>query len=150
MANSKIPEDNDFINDRLWDIIFYDKIQYGEKSANMITDYLDFIDKIKNMASNSSDKKIIDKIKEIEEEYVKNSTKRSGEKRRYKDLIKGRFRVYVHRIEKTDDVNSIAGKSFDFSKKTIEELIEMGKKDCEEKVNWKQVEGLAKIRDNLV
>jgi hypothetical protein len=54
-----------------------------------------------------------------------------GRYRKYKDLIKARFRLTkVTRIEPKSYEGSIYGKGADFTSKTIEKLIEKGKQDA--------------------
>ena len=144
LKDSPIPKDNDFIEDRRWDIIFHDKTLYDEKVLNLITDYLDYIHKVKRLIHKKNDTKLLDEIAGLDKEDS-TSLKRSGQKRKYQDILKGRFRVYVHRIEREDDTKSISGKYYDFSKKTIEDLMTIGKKDGEIQVDWDQVEKISEI-----
>ena len=142
LKDKPIPKDNDFIKDRRWDIIFHDKTSYDEKVVNMITDYLDYIHKIKQLIDKRNDTELSSAIKKLDQESI-TSLKRSGKKRKYKDILEGRFRVHVHRIEREDDTKSISGKYYDFSKKTIEDLMIIGKKDGETKVDWDLVEKIS-------
>lgn len=56
------------------------------------------------------------------------SKSRNGGHRAFSDLLEGRFHITkLHRIELApNDANDISGKVFDFSKDTIEYLIEQG------------------------
>ena len=59
------------------------------------------------------------------------SKKRDGKtNRRYQDLIKGRFKVTVRRIDCQNDNSTIFGKHADFSSITLDELIKKGKHDA--------------------
>ena len=51
------------------------------------------------------------------------------EDRKYKELIKGRFKLTVTRIENESYEDSIYGKAGDSTSKTIKELIARGKED---------------------
>lgn len=144
LKDKPIPKDNDFIEDRRWDVIFHDKTLYDEKVIHLITDYLDYINKVKQLIKEKHDTELLDKIKALDKEHT-TSQKRSGQKRNYEDILEGRFRVYVHRIEREDDTKSISGKYYDFSKKTIEDLMIIGKKDADTQVNWDLVEKISKI-----
>lgn len=54
-----------------------------------------------------------------------------GRRRRYKDLLEGRFRLTkVVRVDLKDDENQINDKIFDYSYKTIEELMRTGCRDA--------------------
>ena len=56
---------------------------------------------------------------------------RTGEERKYRDLIAGRFALnQVVRIERTDDPHTISNKWFDFSYSTIYQLIQQGINDA--------------------
>jgi hypothetical protein len=58
------------------------------------------------------------------------SRKRSGKKRYYRDLLKGRLTVTkICHIERKDDPNSIFGKFTDFSAESIDKLIRDGQED---------------------
>jgi NTE family protein len=66
------------------------------------------------------------KLEDIPQTKAK-STKRTGEKRSYQDLIKGRFNLNkVVRIERKEDDNMISSKWQDFSSGTIRQLIDNG------------------------
>ena len=54
---------------------------------------------------------------------------------KYKDLIKGRFKVTVTRIENEGYEDSIYGKGADSTSKTIEALIAKGKEDAQRVLN---------------
>ena len=67
----------------------------------------------------------LEKILEIKAK----TTHRNGEQRKYKDLLKERFDINVTRIDRTDNVNDIANKLFDYSVDTINYLKREGYKD---------------------
>jgi NTE family protein len=134
----------DAVKDRINDIIFSDRnSHYDEKVADLITDYKDLL---------TDYRELINKLKALTKSHFKNKEqsdtsfrsefdnilkaseeKSSGNKledRKYKDLIKGRFRINVTRIENEYYVDSIYGKGADFTSQTIEKLIEKGKEDA--------------------
>ncbi len=54
-----------------------------------------------------------------------------GKTRRYRELLEGRFRLTkVVRIDHKDDGNEVNDKVFDYSYKTIEELLKVGYRDA--------------------
>ncbi len=44
--------DDDFVEDRKWDLIFGDKTDYDEQVANVVTDYVDFTKQLKESSQN--------------------------------------------------------------------------------------------------
>jgi NTE family protein len=128
MKEDPISLDNDFIEDRKDDLIFGDKTDYDEKVANIVTDYVDLTNEIIRFATiNGIAKNQIDRILE---KRAKRSKSRTGKTRRYRDLLAGRFGLTkVVRIQLMDDGNTIANKYYDYSQRTISQLIEQGKYD---------------------
>ena len=54
---------------------------------------------------------------------------------RYDDLVKGRVDVdFVARLERKNDSHTISNKTFDFSKTTIQQLIQDGYKETKEQM----------------
>jgi hypothetical protein len=54
----------------------------------------------------------------------------AGEPREYQDLLRGRFNIDITRIERTDNVNDISNKLFDYSADTITQLRQDGYNDA--------------------
>ena len=108
--------------------------------ADLVTDYTDLIDKLKELAkSHFKNKDERDTIFQNEFENLIKTTEaksRGGtvENRKYKDLLKARFKLTkVTRIEPEESesyTDSISGKVGDFTSKTIKSLIEKGKEDA--------------------
>jgi len=126
------PRDKDLIDDRINDIRFCDRTKYDQKIAEVISDYITLTRNLVELAmkKNATDSE----IKKILGNNAK-SFSRNKLQRKYWDLLQGRFNVVVHRIDRTDDPYTIAGKHADFSEVTIEKLIEAGKKDADD--YWK-------------
>lgn len=130
------PKDADTIQDRELDIRFHDKTKYDKKVAEMITDYLILHGQIKNLAMKYIDPFDKSKVKDFEKDYEKlleddkqtHSSKRSAsEKRKFRDLIEGRFDVTrVVYIDREDDRDTIFGKAADFSRESIMNLEKEG------------------------
>jgi NTE family protein len=120
--------DNDFIEDRRYDLIFGGKTEYDEKVANIVTDYIDLTNElIRFVRVNGLPKHEIDRILS---KSAKKSKPRTGEPRQYADLMDGRFGLTkVFRIQLADDGNTISTKYYDYSAKTLSQLIESGKRD---------------------
>jgi predicted acylesterase/phospholipase RssA len=134
----KVPTDLDGVKDRINDITFMDRnSHYDEMVANLVTDYTDLIDRLKELAKSyfeNIDKRDIIFQNEFESllKIVEGKTSRvAGEDRKYKDLIKGRFRLTkVIRIENESYKDSISGKVGDFTSQSIRNIIEKGKQDA--------------------
>jgi NTE family protein len=134
----KVPTDLDGVKDRINDITFMDRnSHYDETVANLVTDYADLIDRLKEIAKSYFENigtKDITFQNEFESliKIVEGKTSReAGEDRKYKDLLKGRFRLTkVIRIENESYKDSISGKVGDFTSQSIRNLIEKGKQDA--------------------
>jgi NTE family protein len=133
-----VPTDHDAVRDRINDISFSDRnSHYDEMVADLVTDYTDLIDKLKELAkSHFKNKDKSDIIFQYEFENLirtaeAKSTGGTVEHRKYKDLLKGRFNLNkVIRIEHESYTDSISSKGGDFTSKTIKDLIERGKQDA--------------------
>jgi NTE family protein len=134
----KVPTDLDGVKDRINDITFMDRnSRHDEMVANLVTDYTDLIDRLKELAKShfeNKDKKDIIFQNEFESLLKTIDGKTSAgadEGRKYKDLLKGRFRLTkVIRIENEGYEDSISGKVGDFTSQSIRNLIEKGKQDA--------------------
>jgi NTE family protein len=131
------PTNRDESVDRMNDIMSNDKTDYDQTVATFVSDYIDFVKQMRNLAAkainkvpDSNDKNMLqDQLKNIPQTKARR-TKRRGERRSYEDLIKGRFKLNkVVRIERKEDDNTISSKWRDFSSGTIKQLIESG---CDE------------------
>jgi NTE family protein len=128
------PINRDESVDRMNDIMSNDKTDYDETVATLVSDYIDFVKRMRNLAAeainkvpDSNDKNMLqDQLKNIPQTKAR-STKRTGERRSYEGLIKGRFKLNkVVRIERKEDDNTISSKWQDFSSGTITQLIDSG------------------------
>jgi NTE family protein len=122
-----IPLDHDGQEDRKNDIMFHDKSEYDEKVARFTTDYIDLANELIKLARTNGVPE--DKIMKILNKDGQ-SRFRTGERRKYSDLLVGRFGVKkVIRIERADDPTGISEKWGDYSYETICNLFEQGRKD---------------------
>jgi NTE family protein len=126
----KIPYDYDGQVDRRNDILYHDKTEYDQKVALLVSDYIDLAKQIRNIAFNHIDSNKENAFQKDLEKFLGTYSKskfRTGEQRRYVDLLKGRFDVNnVIRIERQDDPHTISNKWADFSSGTIKEMITNG------------------------
>ncbi len=131
-------EDRDSVKDRINDITYSDRnSHYDEMVADLATAYTELIYNLKELAKRhfrNKDQSATAFQEEFENILKANEEKSSGsavEDRKYKELIKGRFKVTVTRIENESYEDSIYGKVGDSTSKTIEELIDKGKRDAQ-------------------
>ena len=125
-----VPSDLDGIRDRKNDLTYQDVTPYDEKVANMISDYYNLSNALKDLAERKGVPKAeIDTILNMPSK----SSHRTGELRTYGDLVDGdeRFEITkVIRIERSADRDDIANKWCDFSLGTISKLFEQGTLDA--------------------
>jgi NTE family protein len=133
-----IPWDHDGALDRKEDLLLNDKTDYDEKVANIVSDYVKFVSKMRDLAVeavggivDTNKKKMLQtKLESILKTNAK-SSHRNGDPRIYQDLIKGRFDINVKRIErKSNSDNDVSTKLFDYSADTIKQLISDGYDDA--------------------
>jgi NTE family protein len=162
--------DLDFVESRKLNILFNDKTDYDEKVANVVSDYSGLVRQLNNLAKRCQSEihSILEKLapsdnvlarqlgdiadrnqNEIDSILEKHahSVKRNGQKRRYKDLLGGRFRLTnVVRIDRKDDGNEVFDMLFDYSSTSIENLMRDGCSDT-----WIQLirEGLMAIESKI-
>jgi NTE family protein len=123
-----IPQDHDLAVDRKNDLLYHDKTKYDEKVAEFITDYIDLTRKLIKFAKQKGATEY--EIRDILEQRGK-STFRTGERRKYVELLKGRFAINkVVRIERKDDPDAISQKWADYSSGSINKLFGQGFKDA--------------------
>jgi predicted acylesterase/phospholipase RssA len=131
----EIPNDHDKVLDRKNDITYQNKTDYDQKVAVFVSDYIDLVEKIGDIAveainSITDDNKkntLSSKFNYLLTESAK-SKQRDGNVRQYQDLIKGRFDLETtFHLERKDDPDTISNKWFDLSKTTITKLINDGR-----------------------
>ena len=137
LKEEPISFDLDFVADRKYDLMFGDKTDYDQQVATVVTDYVDLAKQLRNLAKNKHiAKEEIDDI--LDREAISIST--IGDRRKYRDLLKGRFRLTkVVRIDQKDDGNDVSKKIFDYSSKTIENLMDVGYKDALVQMDMQQM-----------
>jgi predicted acylesterase/phospholipase RssA len=135
-----VPTDLDGVKDRINDITFSDRnSHYDEMVADLITDYTELIDRLKDLAKSHFENKDESDLFQNEFENLLKTTEAesrggTGERIKYKDLLKSRLKLTkVIRIEPEEPesyTDSISGKEGDFTAKTLMSLIEKGKQDA--------------------
>ena len=128
LKDDPISFDRDFVANKQWNLILDGKTDYDEQVASVITDYIDLTRRLKNLAEQKGAS-----TKEIN--HILNSDATSintiGKRRIYGELLEGRFRLtkVVH-IDRMDDENEVNDKVFDYSYRTVEELMKVGYRDA--------------------
>jgi NTE family protein len=123
-----IPWDHDAVLDRKEDLLLNDKTDYDEKTANIVSDYINLVEEFIELAQGHKIQK--SEIDDILSKTTKRSKHRSGYDRHYKDLIQGRFDVNVKRIERKQNIElDIYSKMLDYSTDTIQQLMQDGYDD---------------------
>jgi predicted acylesterase/phospholipase RssA len=135
----KIPTDHNGVKDRQNDITYADRnSRYDENITRLIGDYASFVTEMKDLLEEAickvNDKNDKDVLKRKLNDILVTKTSNKGRKyeaRNYEDLIRGRFKLNkVLRIERTNYINSIYGKTGDLTFETIHKLIKEGECDA--------------------
>jgi hypothetical protein len=124
---------------KLYDIGLSDKTEYDEKTATIVSDYIEIIKRIRALAlkniRNQEEKDAFKKdLDDFLNKEVAQSKGRDGGDRTYSSLLYGRFKLRgeVVRIERKEDPDDISNRAFDLTKKTIENMIAEGEKDAKD------------------
>lgn len=104
---------------------YHDRTLFDERMVVMTTDYVSII---KSLIKLAKDNKIgMTLVDNILEQQALTRNFMTGKHSTYGDLIKNMVSVdLVIRIERKNDIDTIANKIFDFSSATIQQLIEDG------------------------
>ena len=125
IKQDSLPADYDALVDRKNDLTFNDRTLFDERMAIIITDYVNIVNSLIKLAEDNKVKKaLVDNILEQQAETRNFST---GKHLKYVDLIEHMVSVeQVIRIERKNDTDTIANKTFDFSRATIRQLMRDG------------------------
>jgi len=137
LSEDPISFDRDFVENNKWNLILDGKTDYDEQVASVITDYIDLTKQLKNLAEQKGASP--EEINHILSSCA-TSMNTKGRRRKYGELLGGRFRLtkVVH-IDRMDDENEVNDKVFDYSHKTIEELIDVGYYDASVQMDIQQM-----------
>jgi hypothetical protein len=127
LKEDPISFDRDFVANKEWNLILDGKTDYDEQVASVITDYVDLTRRLKNLAEQKGAS--AKEVSHILDSYAI-SINTIGKRRIYGELLEGRFRLtkVVH-VDRMDDENEINDKVFDYSYRTVEELMNVGYRD---------------------
>lgn len=134
-----VPFEYDGIKAKLYAIGLSDKTEYDEKTAIMVSDYIEIIKRIRAIAlkniKNQEDKNAFTKdLQAFLDKEPAQSKGRDGGDRTYSSLLNGRFKLAgeVVRIELKNDPDGISNVAFDLTTKTIGNLIAQGENDAKD------------------
>ena len=124
----EIPVERDGAINRNNDITFSDRSSIEESMLLIVSDYVNLVRKlIKVSTENGVKKEIIDQL--LDEKTANPSF--FPRIQRYSDLLAGRFQIdELIRVNRENDEHTISNKIFDFSKKTIDLLLQRGYDDA--------------------
>ena len=139
-----LPSDYDGVVDRKNDIIFHDRTRFDENMAVLMSDFIRLAKSLIKLAEENGASK--ETLRSILKEETKAVYLATGKHVRYDDLLKANVDVdFVVRLERKNDSHTISNKTFDFSKTTIQQLIQDGYQETKEQMK----EVLARIRREL-
>jgi NTE family protein len=140
IEDKDIPKLYDEVKDRNNDILYGDRSYRDQCSASLVTDYIDFITSLQELASSyikdENQKNAFQKrFERLKNEKAKSTSYTLGKDVKYEDLIRGRFESKVMRIErKYDATTSTSQKGADITIQTIGALIAKGEEDTKDLV----------------
>jgi NTE family protein len=161
----KIPTDHNGVKDRHNDITYSDRnSRYDEKLTRLIGDYASLVTEMKELLEEAickvNDENDKDVLKRKLNDILVTKTSNNGRKyeaKNYEDLVRGRFKLNkVIRIERTNYINSIYGKTGDLTFETIHKLIKEGECDAWFSLIQQHIEDIqvstdaVEIRDRLL
>ena len=139
-----LPSDFDGVVDRKNDIIFHDRTEFDENVAVLMSDFIRLAKSLIRLAEEKGVSK--EALRKILKEETKAVYLATGKHWRFDDLLKANVDVdFVVRLERKNDSHTISNKTFDFSKTTIQQLIQDGYQETKEQMK----EVLARIRREL-
>ena len=125
IKQDSLPADYDALVDRKNDLTYHDRTLFDERMAIMITDYVHIVNSLIKLAEDNKVKKAL--VENILEQKAETRNFSTGKHFKYVDLIEHMVSVeQVIRIERQNDVHTIANKTFDFSSTTIRQLMRDG------------------------
>ena len=128
--------DHDGVIGRQNDITYCDRSShYDEDMAHLIYDYKNFVTQLKDLVERAISKDNDSQLHKELLSILKTPITKDSENdiRRYEDLLKGQFKLTnVHRVERKNDADDVAGKIADFTQETIIQLIDKGECDAME------------------
>jgi predicted acylesterase/phospholipase RssA len=128
-----LPTDYDGVVDRKNDIIYHDRTEFDQNIAVLMSDLVTIANSLIKLAEEKGASK--EELQKILNEKTKGIFFSTGKQGSYDDLVRGIVDVdFVARLERKNDANTISNKTFDFSKTTVQQLIQNGYKETKEQL----------------
>jgi len=128
-----LPTDYDSVVDRRNDITCHDRTEFDENIAALMSDFVTLAQALIKLAEEKGASK--EELQKILNGKTKGVLVSTGKQRRYDGLVRGIADVdFVARLERKNDGNTISNKTFDFSKTTVQHLIQNGYKETKEQL----------------
>jgi hypothetical protein len=128
-----LPTDYDSVVDRRNDVIYHDRTEFDENIAVLMSDLVTLANSLIKLAEEKGASK--EELQKILKEKTKGIFFSTGKQGTYDDLVRGIVNVdFVARLERKNDHNTISNKTFDFSKTTVQQLIQNGYKETKEQL----------------
>ncbi len=128
-----LPTDYDGVVDRKNDIIYHDRTEFDENIAILMSDFVTLVNSLIKLAKEKGASG--EELQKILEDKTKGIFFSTGKQGSFYDLLKGIVSVdFVARLERKNDDNTISNKTFDFSKTTIQQLIQSGYQESKEQL----------------
>ena len=125
IKQDSLPVDYDALVDRKNDLTYHDRTLFDERMALMINDYVNIVNSLIKLAEDNKVKKAL--VDNILEQKADTRHFATGQHLKYADLVEHMVSVeQVIRIERQNDVHTIANKTFDFSSTTVRQLMRDG------------------------
>lgn len=137
-----LPTDYDGVVDRKNDIIYHDKTEFDENIAALMSDLVTLVNSLIKLAQEKGASK--EELQKILKEKTRGvffsfGGLPTGKQGSFDDLVRGIANVdFVARLERKNDSNTISNKTFDFSKTTVQQLIQNGYKESKEQLKRAQ------------
>jgi NTE family protein len=125
IRQDSLPANYDALVDRKNDLTYHDRTLFDERMVIMITDYVNLIERLVKLAQENGVKKVL--VDNILKDQTLSRNFMTGKHSNYAELVENMVRMdFVFRIERKNDLHTIANKTFDFSDTTIRQLIKDG------------------------
>jgi NTE family protein len=128
-----LPTDYDGVVDRRNDIIYHDRTEFDQNIALLMSDLVALATSLIKLAEQKGASKT--ELQKILNEKTKGVFFSTGKQGKYVDLVKGIANVdFVARLGRKNDTNTISNKTLDFSKTTVQQLIQDGYEETKEQL----------------
>ncbi len=128
-----LPSDYDGVVDRKNDIIYHDRTEFDENIAVLMSDLVTLVNSLIKLAEEKGASK--EELQMILKEKTKGIFFSTGKVGEYEELVRGIVNIdFVARLERENDADTISNKTFDFSKITIQQLIQNGFRESKEQL----------------